>query len=197
MDTTIVHPVIFLEGKKVILRPLDKRTDAEPMLRWINDPEVRFNLATIFPQTWKSEEEFIESAGNNAHGVILGIVAKETGGFIGVMSLNGIDWPNRNATTGALIGEKKYWGQGYGTDAKMILLDYAFNTLNLHTVSSCVIAFNKRSIAYNTHCGYKVEGVRKACIFRAGRYWDKILLGVLKKDWLPIWRRYQKTGSVR
>jgi len=189
--------VVFLEGKKVILRPLDKHTDAEKLQCWINDPKVRHNLAMIFPNTLKNEEDFIDRGGDATKGVVLGIVIKETGELIGTMALHEIDWPNRNANTGAMIGEKEYWGKGYGTDAKMILLDYAFNTLNLHTVSSMAFAFNKRSIGYNAHCGYRVEGVQKSRLFRAGRYWDRVLLGVSKKDWLPIWRRYKKTGSVR
>lgn len=190
-------PIVFLEGKTVLLRPLDKRSDAEKMQRWINDPEVRLNLATVFPQTLKNEEDFIDRCGDATKGIVFAMVIKETGEFIGVMGLHDIDWPNRNATTGALIGEKQYWGKGYGTDAKMILLNYAFNTLNLHTVSSSVIAFNKRSLGYSSHCGYKIDGVCRACIFREGRYWDRVMLSVMKKDWLPIWRRYQKTGSVR
>jgi RimJ/RimL family protein N-acetyltransferase len=197
VDNTKERSVVFLEGKKVILRPLDKRTDAGNMQHWINDPVVRLNLAMIFPQTLKNEEDFIDCCGDTTKGIVLAITIKETGEFIGVMGLHDIDWPNRNATTGALIGEKKYWGRGYGTDAKMILLNYAFNTLNLHTVSSSAIAFNKRSIGYNTHCGYKVEGVCRSRIFRSGRYWDRVMLSVMKKDWLPIWRQYQKTGLVR
>ncbi|OGZ07946.1 MAG: hypothetical protein A2942_03115 [Candidatus Lloydbacteria bacterium RIFCSPLOWO2_01_FULL_50_20] len=191
------RPVIFLEGKKVILRPLNKHTDAEKLQRWINDPEVRHNLVMIFPQTLKNEEDFIDRGGDAAKGVVLGMVLKETGELIGTMALHEIDWPNRNASTGAMIGEKKYWGKGYGTDAKMLLLDYAFNTLNLHTVSSTAFAFNKRSIRYSIHCGYKVEGVQRSRLFRSGRYWDRVHLGVSKREWLPIWRRYKETGSVR
>lgn len=197
MEETKQQTVVFLEGRKVILRPLDKRTDAEKLQRWINDPEVRHSLMIVFPQTLKNEEDFIDRGGDPAKGITLGIVVKETGELIGTMALHDIDFLHRNATTGAMIGEKRYWGKGFGTDAKMILLDYAFNILNLHTVSSMAFAFNKRSLDYSAHCGYKVEGVQKSRLFRAGRYWDRVLLGVSKKDWLPIWRRYRKTGSVR
>ena len=101
------------------------------------------------------------------------------------------------ATTGALIGDKDYWGKGFGTDAKMILLDYAFNTLGLRKILSAVIDYNKRSLRYSLHCGYKIEGVRKKQIFRNGRFRDEFMLAVFKKDWLPIWRRYKRTGSVK
>lgn len=113
------------------------------------------------------------------------------------MGLHQINWKDRIATTGALIGEKEYWSKGYGTDAKMILLDHAFNTLNLHKICSAVIAYNKRSLDYSLHCGYKIEGTRREHFFRKGKYWDFIELGLLKKEWLPIWRKYKKTGSVK
>ncbi len=83
-------------------------------------------------------------------------------------------------------------GQGYGTEAKMLLLDYAFNTLNLRKVCSTVLAFNGRSQRYNEKCGYVVEGVQKAQVFRDGSYHDLILMAVFRDDWLPVWREYQK-----
>ncbi len=125
-------------------------------------------------------------------------LAIETGDgvLIGTMGLHDVSWKDRVATTGALIGEKAYWGQGYGTDAKMTLLDYAFNTLNLRKICSSVLEFNERSLRYNLHCGYRVEGRRKQQHFHNGRYWDEILLGLFQEDWQPVWERYRETGSV-
>ncbi|MBP9760373.1 MAG: GNAT family N-acetyltransferase, partial [Candidatus Pacebacteria bacterium] len=103
-----------------------------------------------------------------------------------------ISWINRTATSGAFIGDVAHQGQGYGTEAKMLLLDYAFNTLNLRKVCSTVLAFNGRSQRYNEKCGYVVEGVQKAQVFRDGSYHDLILMAVFRDDWLPVWREYQK-----
>lgn len=85
---------------------------------------------------------------------------------------------------------------GYGTDAKMTLLDYAFNTLNLHKMCSTVIAYNEASLHYSDKCGYILEGTRRKHIFKRGRYWDLIELGLFKKEWLPKWEIYQKTGKL-
>jgi RimJ/RimL family protein N-acetyltransferase len=90
-----------------------------------------------------------------------------------------------------MIGEKEYWGKGYGTEAKMLLLDYAFNVLNLRKITSGVIAFNERSYNYSMRCGYKREGILKSHIYRDGKYWDVYQLAVFKgrfnnvhKKWL-------------
>ncbi len=188
--------LVFLKGKKTLLRPLRKTTDFELCLHWINDPEVNQYLLVHFPVTEKKEVEWFDNLANNPGEIVLGIETLD-GKLIGTMGLHRINGKDRTALTGALIGEKEYWGKGYGTDAKMTLLDYAFNTLNLRKINSSVYAFNKRSLKYNLKCGYKIEGVRKKQIFRNGKYHDEILIAVFKEDWLPVWKKYQKAGRIR
>lgn len=187
--------VVFLSGKLVNLRPISK-LDIPTITRWINNPEVRHYLSTIFPQTEKAEEEWYEKISNSKTDIVL-VIETKAGVAIGLMGIHRIDWVNRNATTGAVIGEKEYWGKGYGTDAKMILLEYIFHTLNIHKVGSSVFTFNKRSLHYSLHCGYKVEGRKRKHIWRSGKYWDLIELAVFYPDWLPIWKKYRKTGRIR
>lgn len=112
------------------------------------------------------------------------------------MAIHQIDWVNGTATTGAMIGEKEYWGKGYGSEAKMLLLDYAFNRLGLRKICSNVIAFNGRSKRYSEKCGYREEARRKAQFFRDGTYHDEIWLAVFRENWLPLWKKYQKTGVI-
>ncbi|MDE2037908.1 MAG: GNAT family N-acetyltransferase [Patescibacteria group bacterium] len=181
---------VFLRGRKTILRPLSE-SDLPLCQKWINDPEVRVFIKNIFPMTMGAEREWLESRSKkNDKDIILIIEVK--GRPIGSMGIHGIDWKDRTATTGALIGEKQYWGKGYGTDAKMALLDYAFNTLNLRKIMSRVIAFNARSLAYSLHCGYKVEGRLRRQHFVGGRYWDEIILGLFRSDWLKCWEKWRK-----
>lgn len=190
-----IEKVVFLSGNKTNLRPVS-REDIPKMLQWINDPEVRHYLATVFPVTQKFEEDWVDGLGKDKNNVTL-IIETKDGDSIGLMGLHKIHWVDRSATTGALIGEKSYWGQGFGEDAKMALLNYAFNTLNLNRVNSDVFEFNERSLKYSLRCGYKVEGRRREALFREGRFWDKIELGVLRTEWLPIWDKYQRTGLLK
>lgn len=191
METT--QKVVFLSGKKVNLRPL-AQSDAPLITRWINDPEVREFIVGIYPQTEKQETEWLFN--HSDKNIVLGIETKE-GTYVGNMGIHDIDWINRTATTGAMIGEKEYWGKGYGTDAKMLLLDYAFNTLNLRKICSRVVSYNQRSLQYSLHCGYQIEGTLRKHVFKKGKYWDMIELGLFREEWLPIWKIYKKTGRVR
>jgi len=196
MGTDIQHP-IFIQGHKTILRPLCKETDLEACYHWLNDSEVTNFLTIFLPQSKLAESRWFDELPQRKGDIVLAIETKSERQFIGVMGLHRIDWQNRIATTGAFIGDKTCWGKGYGTDAKMFLLDYGFNQLNFHKICSQVIEYNQRSLNYSLHCGYKKEGRLRQQVFKKGRYWGLILLGLFKKNWEPIWQRYQKTGSVK
>lgn len=183
--------IIFLRGKKIYPRPI-LREDIPHLLRWINDEEVTRYLAAYLPMLEKDEEQWFEDlAKRKRTDLVFAIVTIDGDKIIGNMGIHQISWKDRTAITGALIGEKEYWSKGYGTEAKMLLLNYAFNTLNLRKICSSVLAFNKRSYAYQVKCGYIEEGRKRRQRYRNGRYWDEILMAVFKKDWLSLWRIYR------
>ena len=180
---------VFLRGKKVILRP--RHIDDVPRLaRWINDPDVRKNIMTQFPLAEHDERAWVERKSDDKE-VLLSIDTIE-GRHIGTMGLHRINWIDRTAVSGALIGEKDCWRKGYGTDAKMTLLAYAFLTLGLRKICSEAIEYNAGSLGFNAKCGYKQEGIRKKQIFREGKCWDVVLTAVFAEDWLPLWEEYKK-----
>ncbi len=186
----------FLTGRKTILRPARAETDIDNYLRWFNDQEVIQYLSGYLPTTREDEEEWFRNLHKNREKNIVFAIETLEGKHIGNMGIHNINWKDRTATTGAMIGEKEYWGKGYGTDAKMALLNYCFHTLNLRKIASAALATNKRSVHYSLHCGYKIEGTKKKEIFVNGKYQDLVLLAVFRKDFRPIWKKFRKTGSV-
>lgn len=174
--------VVFLKGKKTILRPLCKKTDLEKCWRWVNDPEVRQYMASQHPISFVEEEQWFDKLGDNKRAIALAIQTLE-GELIGTMGIHDIQRVSRMGTTGAMIGNKEYWGKGYGQDAKMVFLDYLFNTQNFQKISSEAIITNTRSIGYNIRCGYKIEGVRKRHYYRNGVYCDQVMLAVFDDEW--------------
>ena len=179
---------VFLRGKKTALRPI-LESDIPHLMRWVNDPDIRSFITSIFPSGEIREREWLQDLARK-HELEIVLTIEAGGKPIGTMGIHGINWKDRTATTGALIGEKSYWGKGYGTDAKMALLDYAFNSLGLRKIMSRVCEFNKRSLAYSLHCGYQVEGRLRRQHFVNGRYWDEIILGLFKSQWLPHWEKH-------
>ena len=182
--------IVFLKGKKMILRPLRKDTDLEAALRWVNDGEVTQYLSRYLPMSFAEESEWFDNLSKRRDDMPLAIENKE-GIFIGIVGLHNINWKDRTTGHGIFIGEKDYWEKGCGTDVEMTLLDYAFNKLNLRKIRSEVLGFNKRSLNFHLKCGYKIIGIRRKELFKNGRYCDLVMLEVFKKDWLMLWKKYQ------
>ena len=188
--------VVFLRGKRVYLRPPTKE-DIPYFLRWMNDEEIQRYITAFLPVVEADEVEWLDNLRRNKEKeIVFVIVDMKTGKPIGTMGIHRISWKDRRATTGAIIGEKAYQGKGYGSEAKMLVLKYIFDTLNLRKVCSLVFGFNERSLAYSKKCGYRVEGVLKDHHFKNGAYCDEVQLAIFREWWLPAWKRFQKTGRV-
>lgn len=187
------HEVIFLKGPRIILRPLTPDDDILVNV-WINDPEIRIYLSVYLPQALDNTRAFREHVTQkNSADIVLMIVVD--GRPIGITSLH-VNYKDRHAASGAYIGVKEYQNQGYGSESKMLMLRYAFHTLDLCKVKSSVIAFNKRSYAYLTKCGYKKIGVEEKDIYIFGRHRDRILLVVWREDWEKLWKRFAKKHKI-
>ena len=176
----------MLKGKNVLLRPI-KRSDISYFLRWFNDPEVLQYLTLYLPMTEMSEEKFIEELGTTKARsdtmfvieVIEGTATKP----IGNCALQGIDSKDHNATFGIIIGEKDYWSKGYGLEATRLLINYGFQQLNLHRISSAAFSFNERSIKLQKKGGFREEGRLRQAIFKNGQYYDMVQFGILREEW--------------
>jgi RimJ/RimL family protein N-acetyltransferase len=183
--------VFWRKGKKTMLCPLEL-SDAPVVYRGINNPDSYSYLINTGPRGLGFEEEWIKSKQKlDDKDITVGICTHE-GVLIGTMGLHRIDCLNGTATTGSVIFDEEYRNRGYGTDAKMILLDYAFNMLGLHIVESRVIGFNTRSAAYSQKCGYKVDATLRSRFYRFGKRHDEIILSVVREEWLPLWKKYKK-----
>ncbi len=178
--------VIFLEGKRLYLRPVDL-SDLEEFQRFANDPDVRQYLLNVLPISKMHEENWIKKTmERNPNDVTFAVVLKKDNKLLGCMSLGDIDYINGFATTGSMLGAKEEWNKGYAQEAKMLILEYAFLTLNLRKVCSAAFYENKGSIKHNLKCGYKIEGTLKRHCYRDGKYHDQVLLSVFKRDWLRL-----------
>lgn len=175
-----------LKGKKVHLRPV-KRSDISLFLKWFNDPEVTQYLTAYLPLTEMEEEKWLDDlaatrAKTDVILVIEAIIGKSSIP-IGSVGLHKINPKDQTAVLGMAIGEKNYWGRGYGTEAARLILDYGFKTLNLNRVSSSAFDFNDRSINMHRKIGFKEEGRLRKARFINGQFHDEVLFGLLRNDW--------------
>ena len=181
----------MLIGKLVRLRAIDVKKDADLFTEWMNDYEVaKFMGGTFMPMSKEKERKELRRFMNDEHVKIFAVETLDGGNLIGSISLMGIDHHSRTAVTGTLIGDKRCWRKGYATDAKMVLLHYAFTVQNLRRISTRIVAENIGSIRCQEKCGYVREGVWKKELYTEGRYRDMVLLAVFRKGWMRRWHAY-------
>jgi RimJ/RimL family protein N-acetyltransferase len=192
VKTTEAQRIICYTGEKVILRPIHPEEDFPFLWKWINDASINRFLNTIAPKSSDDVKEHIDNMSKSDKNLLFAIETKNDHTFIGTMGVNRIDWTSGVGTTGSIIGNKDYWGKGYGTDAKMLVLHHVFHRLNLRRINSSVIQYNKRSAGCLLKCGYKKEGVRKQMFYREGKYWNQILFRIFRDEFDPLWKQYQK-----
>lgn len=173
----------MLLGERVRLRAIE-REDIPTFVRWFNDPEVRQYLHMYEPMSRAKEERWFESRLDARDDFLLAIEARVGDAWIhiGNVGLHRVDWKNRSAVLGIALGEKAYWGQGYGTDAVRTMLQFAFGELNLHRVELEVHEFNPRAIRCYEKAGFRHEGTRRQALFHEGRYWDVHRMGILQTE---------------
>jgi RimJ/RimL family protein N-acetyltransferase len=145
------------------------------------------------PQSPQDEKQWLENmAKKKDTDLVFAIVLKENNEQIGNIGLHGINHRQGTAHTGTLIGRKDLWSKGYGSEAKMILLDYAFGTLNLRKINTSVFATNPRSLKCQKKCGYQPEGVLKQQRRLNHEWVDEVLLAVFREDFLPLWEKFKE-----
>lgn len=172
-------------------------TDVPLLQRWFNDPQTRAHLERYKPISEITERKFIEKAADPAHGVTLGIVLKRGGRLIGACGLRNVRWKDRTAEFGITIGEPSLRGRGLGTEATRLIVQFAFETLNLHRVQLGVLAHNAAGIRAYEKAGFVREGVQREHCFVGGRYVDHVVYGILARDYFRDSRARPSRRAVR
>jgi len=171
----------MIKGNKVRLRAIEQE-DIPRFVRWLNDPDVIRFLTIYQPISTADEIRWFQRHLESKDDFVYAIETAE-GVHIGNIGLHGLDWKNHSATLGIFIGEKAYWGLGYGTDAILTLLHFAFGEMNLNRIELSVFDYNERAIRSYRKCGFQLEGSRRQALYREGEYHDVLVMSILKSEY--------------
>lgn len=149
---------------------------------WINDPKVTNTLIINPPMILEQEEKWFELLISRKNTYLFNIMTNDNK-IIGNTGMHNINSVDRNADFGIMIGEKDYWGKGYGTEVTKLMLIYGFYHLNLHSIYLNVYSYNKKGIRAYEKAGYKQDGVIRQNKFYKGVYKDTILMSVIRDEW--------------
>src|SRR3954470_459924 len=138
------EPDFVVAGEKVALGPL--RPDlAATYARWMNQLDIRRGLGELGLATPQSQEKWVEenlehSAKREPPSVEFTIYDRSDSAAVGTAGLFQIGHANGTAKFGIALGERR--GQGLGTEATRLVLDFAFHVLHLHNVLLEVLDWN-------------------------------------------------------
>lgn len=171
-------------GPRVYLRPLQK-ADAAEIMEWARRETEPFWSSGRFVVTQTAIEKWFEDLGKNEpqSWVRFAVCLRENDECIGAVGIDGIDYVHRNAESESEFHNVEYRSKGYGTEAKHLLFDYAFNTLGLHTLQSWVMYGNTRSAAALRKQGYRDVGIEPWLVPTSGGYENFGTYELMADEW--------------
>ena len=184
------QPIINITGERVALGPL--RRDCRPLyLKWDNDLAVLAQRGRpLRPTTWEEVVAWYERATADEREVLFLISIHPAGRPIGLTMLLDIQPSDRTAEFGIFLGERDCWGQGYGTEATRLTLDYGFTALGLHNILLRVASFNERALRAYARAGFREIGRRRQSAVVAGQAYDDVYMDCLATEFdSPVVRR--------
>ncbi|MAS35043.1 MAG: RimJ/RimL family protein N-acetyltransferase [Anaerolineaceae bacterium] len=174
----------MFKGEKVTLRPV-RREDLPLLNAFNNDVEVELASGGDPPMPQplpmleaEYEQQWAKGGRDNASFVI-----EADGKCIGGCALFDMDHTAHTAQLGIIIGDKEYWGRGYGRDAVRTLVHYAFRYRNFRRVWLRVHANNERGMRAYRAAGFVEEGRLRQHVYSDGSYDDMVYMGVLREEW--------------
>ena len=172
-----------LQGAGVRLRAVEEG-DLPLLVRWMNDPEVRYWLhhsdrpdATV--ESVRGRFGLMEERFPN----LVWLIETLEGRPVGHLALLQVDPHHKRAELAISIGEKDCWSRGYGTDAIKAVLHHGFEDLRLRRIDLHTDADNARGIRCYEKCGFIREGVMRERRLRYGKPLDMVLMAVLRDEW--------------
>jgi RimJ/RimL family protein N-acetyltransferase len=176
----------MLEGVLVDLVPFGERFKVMEH-RWYNSDGVYFwgvgdrwfrSKATVERHQKRREENRAE----NENRVTFGVQTKD-GTPIGLFGINWLHLTYRLGLLTAFIAEPDYWSSGYGTDALLLVLEYAFDWLDLRKAWVLTMSANPRVMRQMEKVGFKLEMRQRDLIWIGDQWADGLGYGILREEW--------------
>jgi RimJ/RimL family protein N-acetyltransferase len=181
----------LFEGERICLGPIDFDKDPEIESRWTHDPYYLRMLSAeparpLAPSQVKKKYEAIEKEQDEKRSSFyFAIRAKTDDRLMGFVQLFWIEWSNGIARIKLGIGAGDDRGCGYGSEALRLALRFAFAELNLYRLTAVIPEYNTVALHVFSKAGFVEEVRRREAVYRDGRRWDIIHLGILQDEWRP------------
>jgi diamine N-acetyltransferase len=178
------EPDFVVVGEKVALGPL-RRDLAAAYARWMNQLDVRRGLDQLGIATPQSQEKWVEEniemgAKREPQAVEFTIYDRTDSTAVGTAGLFEISHANGTADFAIAIGERR--GQGLGSEATRLVLDFAFHVLKLRNVLLETLEWNVAGLTAYERAGFRRVGVRRGAVISRGRPTDVVIMDAVPED---------------
>lgn len=170
-----------LKGNSIILRNI-KETDLEFLREMINDLAIKKMTVGETKQevTIEEQKKWFENLKyeKNRQRFVIDLEGKP----IGVINLDNIDEKNKSASISIKIGKQNLKNKGYGTQALNLILEYAFERLDLQRIYANVLEYNNPSQKLFIKCGFQIDGIQRKAILKNENFYNLIMFSILKEE---------------
>lgn len=176
----------MLQGLKTSIRSVEE-DDIDIVYQWYNDQEINLWSSGAWPiNTLLSKDQIAVKFLDGAPDVYRYSILEENSRLIGTIGFKELNIPSRSASLYIVIGDKSYWGKGYGTDALIVFVRFLFTQWNLHRITLDTWDENIRAIRAYEKVGFIIEGRQREARYVYGSYHDSILMGLLRSEFLAL-----------
>jgi len=191
-DAEAPPPRPMIRGERVWLRPSEP-SDVIDNAPYASDAEVGHFMGVKTPMSKAAAERFsaeifAQNPGDQTgYGYAICLLGTEES--IGTVFLHSVDKVNGSGVVGIAISDRRYLGQGYGTDALNALVDFGFGELRLERIELEVFDYNLRAIRSYEKAGFQTDAVLRRSRFHRGAHHDVHLMSILRGDWAAMPRK--------
>ena len=159
----------------------------EAYIGWLNDSEVTQYLGRDDMQNVKEEDTLNYYSDLKLNNLVnfYALYDIQSSSFIGtckiqLLSASGIK--EGLCDIGIMIGNKLFWGMGYGSEAINVISQKCFNELGIRKITAGCYANNVAMVKAFLKNGFRIEGVLKKQLRYKSEYVDHILFGCFNDD---------------
>lgn len=174
----------ILESERLIIKPVEEN-DLQYLLNLRWDASVT-NFLLHDPISMKDQKNWFTNLSKKDFAMSIFLKHPDSQlQIIGTTGLYNIDHRHQRAVTKIRI-DSAFQRQGIASEARLMILDYGFNILNLKKITADCFADNEAIVNLNLKLGFKKEGVFRKHYYHNGKFMDAVQFGILKSEYLAM-----------
>lgn len=171
-----------LRGAKVLLRPT-RPSDIPRQREFFRDAQLaELDSSSLEVYAQIDVEEFFQRPSASGGDTVL-FAIDVRGEYVGYANLMHLKNSNKVFELGIVIGDRRHWGRGYGTEVVQLLLQHGFSELEGREIELTTHQKNERALACFSACGFREQRRIHGATLFDGEYVDMIEMSIAREKW--------------